>query len=62
MHLLSPGEHREVPVLLFSGGIDTWKMDLHPLAVGLAGCGPYRPGVRHPRHRGDPCPAGRVRR
>ena len=36
VHLLSPAEHREVPVLLFSGGIDTWKMDLHALAVGLA--------------------------
>ena len=37
VHLLSPAvDHREAPVLLFSGGIDTWKMDLHALAVGLA--------------------------
>jgi len=37
VHLLSPaGGHRETPVLLFSGGIDTWKMDLHALAAGLA--------------------------
>ena len=37
VHLLSPGgDYRQGPVLLFSGGIDTWKMDLHPLAAGLA--------------------------
>ncbi len=37
VHLLIPTEYREaVPVLIFSGGIDTWKMDLHALAIGLA--------------------------
>jgi esterase FrsA len=37
VHLLSPaGNYGQDPVLLFSGGIDTWKMDLHPLAAGLA--------------------------
>jgi esterase FrsA len=37
VHFLSPGEkYRELPVLMFSGGIDTWKMDLHALAAGLA--------------------------
>jgi esterase FrsA len=37
VHLLSPSPNLgEVPVMLFSGGIDTWKMDLHALAVGLA--------------------------
>jgi esterase FrsA len=37
VHLLSrAGNYGQDPVLLFSGGIDTWKMDLHPLAAGLA--------------------------
>jgi len=37
VHLLSPaGNYPQAPVVLFSGGIDTWKMDLHPLAAGLA--------------------------
>jgi esterase FrsA len=37
VHLLSAvKDHRRTPVLLFSGGLDTWKMDLHPLAVAFA--------------------------
>jgi esterase FrsA len=37
VHLLSgDGLYANAPVLLFSGGLDTWKMDLHPLAVAFA--------------------------
>jgi esterase FrsA len=37
VHILSPhGARPDTPVLIASGGIDTWKMDLHPLFVGLA--------------------------
>ena len=37
IHLLSaPGLPAQAPVLLVSGGVDSWKLDLHPLFVGLA--------------------------
>jgi esterase FrsA len=37
VHILSTaGELDGAPVLLFSGGLDSWKMDLHPLAAGFA--------------------------
>ena len=37
VHLLSAApDYSHAPVLLFSGGIDSWKMDLHRLAAGLA--------------------------
>jgi esterase FrsA len=37
IHVLTPVEnYQALPVLIFSGGIDTWKMDLHPLAASLA--------------------------
>jgi esterase FrsA len=36
VHLLSAArDYSQAPVLLFSGGLDSWKMDLHPLAVGF---------------------------
>ncbi len=41
VHLLWPaGEVSDTAVMLFSGGIDTWKMDLHLLAAGLAAAVP----------------------
>jgi esterase FrsA len=37
VHVLSPpGAGAGTPVLIASGGIDTWKMDLHPMWVALA--------------------------
>ena len=37
VHLLSaPGLPAQAPVLLASGGVDSWKLDLHLLFVGLA--------------------------
>ncbi|WP_430334752.1 alpha/beta fold hydrolase [Rhodococcus sp. ACT016] len=37
VHLLSGGRpYAGAPVLLFSGGVDGWKMDMHPLAVAFA--------------------------
>lgn len=37
VHILaSPGLSADAPVLLVSGGVDTWKMDLHALFVQLA--------------------------
>lgn len=37
VHLLSaPGLPAQAPVLLVSGGVDSWKLDLHLLFVGLA--------------------------
>jgi esterase FrsA len=37
VHLLSAaGDYSQEPVLLFSGGLDTWKMDLHLLAAAFA--------------------------
>jgi esterase FrsA len=37
VHLLSRTEDRaHAPVLIASGGVDTWKMDIHPLAVAFA--------------------------
>jgi esterase FrsA len=37
VHILAaPGLPADAPVLLVSGGVDTWKMDLHPLFVQLA--------------------------
>lgn len=32
----APGLDGSAPVVLFSGGVDSWKMDLHHMAVGLA--------------------------
>jgi esterase FrsA len=37
VHLLAPADlPDDAPVLLASGGVDTWKMDLHPMFVILA--------------------------
>jgi esterase FrsA len=37
VHILAaPGLPADAPVLLVSGGVDTWKMDLHPLFVQMA--------------------------
>lgn len=37
VHVLSPfGAGADTPVLIASGGIDTWKMDLHPMWEALA--------------------------
>ena len=37
VHLLAaPGLPADAPILLASGGVDSWKLDLHPLFVGLA--------------------------
>jgi esterase FrsA len=37
VHLYSvTGLHQQEPVLLFSGGVDTWKMDIHALCVAFA--------------------------
>ncbi|CRK52168.1 conserved hypothetical protein [Rhodococcus sp. RD6.2] len=37
VHLFSADEkYSGAPVLLLSGGVDGWKMDMHPLAVGFA--------------------------
>ena len=37
VHLLSAaGDCAQAPVLLFSGGLDSWKMGLHALAAGFA--------------------------
>jgi esterase FrsA len=36
VHVLSePGASDDTPVLIASGGIDTWKMDLHPMWLAL---------------------------
>ena len=36
VHLYSPdGDHAARPVLIASGGVDTWKMDIHPWWVGF---------------------------
>jgi esterase FrsA len=36
VHLYSPdGNHAARPVLIASGGVDTWKMDIHPWWVGF---------------------------
>ncbi|MFC8083140.1 alpha/beta hydrolase family protein [Streptomyces sp. NPDC057340] len=35
VHVLTPPGVRRGPVLLFSGGVDGWKMDLHSLMTGL---------------------------
>jgi esterase FrsA len=37
VHLLGgPEDRKDAPVLVASGGVDTWKMDSHPLLVALA--------------------------
>ena len=37
VHLYSAtGQHDRVPVLLLSGGVDTWKMDIHGICVAFA--------------------------
>jgi esterase FrsA len=37
VHLLSVrGRHSEAPVLMISGGVDTWKMDIHRICVAFA--------------------------
>ena len=37
VHLFSTGEHLQAaPVLIFSGGVDTWKMDVHNWCITLA--------------------------
>ena len=43
VHLLAaPGLPEDAPVLLASGGVDSWKMDLHAMFVGFA----LTPGAR----------------
>jgi esterase FrsA len=37
VHLLGgPEDRKKAPVLMASGGVDTWKMDVHPVLVALA--------------------------
>jgi esterase FrsA len=37
VHLYSStGDHKKAPVLLFNGGVDTWKMDSHGICVAMA--------------------------
>jgi esterase FrsA len=50
VHILTPpGTDNTTPVLIASGGIDTWKMDLHPMLVSLAlGIGAIVVGFDHP--------------
>ena len=36
VHLYSAdGDYADRPVLIASGGVDTWKMDIHPWWVGF---------------------------
>ena len=64
VHLLSAaGDCAQAPVLLFSGGLDSWKMDLHALAVGFAlGAGVTVMAFDHPGTGEDHGAAGRLRR
>ena len=37
VHILSvDGRYEDAPVLLLSGGVDGWKMDMHPLVSAFA--------------------------
>ena len=63
VHLYSAdGEYAGRPVLIASGGVDTWKMDIHPWWVGLTqGAGvttwpstTRRPGRRRSRSTSTP--------
>jgi esterase FrsA len=50
VHILTPpGADSSTPVLIASGGIDTWKMDLHPMLVALSlGLNASVVGFEHP--------------
>jgi esterase FrsA len=50
VHVLSPaGAAPDAPVLLASGGVDTWKMSQHPILVALAeGLSAHVVGFDHP--------------
>ena len=40
VHLLTTHEDlTKAPVLIASGGVDTWKMDIHPMCIALANIG-----------------------
>ena len=64
VHLYSAdGDYAGRPVLIASGGVDTWKMDIHPWWVGVhPGRRGDHPGLRPPGHRGNRSPARRARR
>jgi esterase FrsA len=52
VHLFSvTGQYANAPVLIYTGGVDTYKMGLHAIYVTLAQrLGIYAPGLRHCRH------------
>ena len=64
IHLYSADDVYDTrPVLIASGGVDTWKMDIHPWWVGIhPGRSSDHPGLRPPRHRRDGDSARRARR
>jgi len=64
VHLYSAdGEYAARPVLIASGGVDTWKMDIHPWWVGFHhGGGHNHPRLRSPWHRRNRDPARCARR
>ena len=64
VHLFSvSGDYSREPVLMFSGGVDTYKMDCHDMCVTLAQrTGSHCPGVRSARHGGESRPADDRRR